>query len=345
MTGYPDSRLDRALDWCQRVLETSVTAAPAASDASSRRYFRITRVGSDPYRPVQENGHVTSYILMDAPGQGDSTAAFVRIGWMMRQAGLNTPRIIAADYRNGFLLLTDLGQLTYLDALTEQGQSPEPLFSAAITALIDWQLSSRPARLPEFSARLLRAELDLFTNWYLEHHCALNLSVSAKSEIDGLFDCIVEQLISQPQVYVHRDFMPRNLMISQPLPGVLDYQDAVTGPASYDPVCLYRDAFLSWPIDFVREGLYAYWRQARQAGVPLDDSFDKFWIDCQWTSLQRHFKVIGIFARLFYRDGKTSYLRDVPRFFGYLRSAAESLECREKVDFILQLANKSGEQT
>jgi hypothetical protein len=149
-------------------------------------------------------------------------------------------------------------------------------------------------------------------------------------------------MTNQPQVYVHRDFMPRNLMLTDPLPGVLDYQDAVIGPASYDPVCLYRDAFLSWPHEFVYRGLYNYWQKARQAGIPLRESFEEFWIDCQWTSLQRHFKVIGIFARLYYRDGKRRYLEDISRFFDYLQSAAETLGCTDTIQPILQLVQGRG---
>lgn len=330
LSATSDDRLTFALQWCRSRLGTELDAELAASDASSRRYLRITLESS------------LSYILMDAPRQGESVASFVRIGELMRQAGLNTPQLIAADYRNGLLLLSDLGTTTYLSAITERGDEPLPLYRAAIDSLISWQLASRPARLPQFSARALRAELELFTDWYLQRHCGVCLTDPERQKIDTFFNRIVEQVSSQPQVYVHRDFMPRNLMVTTPSPGVLDYQDAVIGPASYDPVCLYRDAFLSWPEEFVYAGLQRYWQQAREAGIALPTSFAEFWRDCQWTSLQRHFKVMGIFARLFYRDGKQQYLRDSPRFVAYLRSAAEPLGYSSTLEHILQLGDKVG---
>ena len=339
MTELSDRRLTRALNWCEEKLGTRLEVEPAAADASSRRYFRITETQSNCQSHHQQGFDPTSYILMDAPNLGPSTAAFVRVGEMLRRAGINSPQIIAADYRKGLLILSDLGRTTYLDALSTQACHPEPLFAAAITTLVKWQTCSRPARLPEFTSNLLQAELDLFTDWYLKRHCDIYPSASEQRVIDTLFKRITEQLIHQPQVYVHRDYMPRNLMLANPLPGVLDYQDAVIGPASYDPVCLYRDAFLSWPQGMIYAGLHSYWQQARRAGIPLSDDFERFWIDCQWTSLQRHFKVIGTFARLAYRDSKEQYLRDVPRFFDYLRSSAELLDCQEDIEFIIQLAN------
>ncbi|WP_200191887.1 phosphotransferase [Halorhodospira abdelmalekii] len=308
-----EARFQAAQRWSEQCLGTALRVSPIAADASARRYFRLHSVA------VPER----SYILMDAPAQGASTAAFVRIAAMMRSVEIPVPEILAADYRNGFLLLSDLGQQTYLQALAEQ--PPEPLFVSAIDALLRWQAASRPARLPEFSAHLLRAELELFPQWYLRHHCQLPLSSALQRDLERLFTRLIEALEQQPRTYVHRDYMPRNLLVGDPLPGVLDFQDAVRGPLTYDPICLFRDAFISWPRDFVRAGLREYWQRGRHIGLPLPDDFEHFWQLCQWTGLQRHIKVIGIFARLRYRDQKPRYASDINRFFGYIQSAGEEL--------------------
>jgi aminoglycoside/choline kinase family phosphotransferase len=197
----------------------------------------------------------------------------------------------------------------------------ERLFGDAITALVAWQAATKPGVLPEYDERLLRRELELFPEWYLARHKAVEITPRLRSTLDAAFAAILANNLAQPRVYVHRDYMPRNLMVAEPNPGILDFQDAVHGPVTYDIACLFRDAFVSWEEERVLDGTIRYWEKARRAGLPVRADFAEFWRDVEWMGLQRHLKVLGIFARLNYRDGKQGYLEDTPRFVGYVRHA------------------------
>jgi len=304
-----DSRLQDLTAWAAQVLgDNSLSVAPASADASFRRYFRITSDSS-------------TYIVMDAPPDKEDVRPFLHVGNLMLAAGVNVPRVLAEDVARGFLLLSDLGTQTYLDVITN-GNAPE-LFSAAIDSLIRWQLVSRPGELPPYDAALLQRELNLFPDWYIQKHLQVTLSDQQRQMLDNVFKLIVERNLSQASVYVHRDYMPRNLMISSPNPGVLDFQDAVYGPISYDVASLFRDAFISWSDEQVSDWAAQYWERARHASLPVPDDFEQLYRDIEWMGLQRHLKVLGIFARINYRDGKPKYLGDTPRFVGYVRHVAQ----------------------
>ncbi len=279
---------------------------PASADASFRRYFRVRAAGR-------------SWVAMDAPPDREDCTPFVRVAGLMREAGLHVPDVVAQDLAQGFLLLSDLGPRTYLQALGDA--DPAPLFRDAIAALVQWQSVSRPGVLPDYSEPLLRAELELFPEWYVGRHLGVVLAPQERQALEAVFDKIVASNLAEPRVFVHRDYMPRNLMVSSPNPGILDFQDAVYGPVSYDIACLYRDAFVSWEEAEVLDGTIRYWEAARRRGLPVRPDFADFWRDVEWMGLQRHLKVLGIFARIRHRDGKPAYLEDAPRFLGYVRHA------------------------
>jgi len=286
-----------------RVPEASLTAA--SSDASFRRYFRW-------------QGEGRSLIVMDAPPPQEDCRPFIKVAGLLAEAGVHVPRILAEDVEQGFLLLDDLGRQTYLDVLT--AQNAEELFEDALDALVAFQQVDVAERLPAYDEALLRRELQLFPDWYLQRHLGVTLAGEQLARWERTCDLLVQSALQQPRVFVHRDFMPRNLMLSEPNPGILDFQDAVYGPVTYDVTCLYKDAFLSWPEPRVHDGLSRYWRKAQAAGIALPDSFDTFFRASDLMGAQRHLKVIGIFARICHRDGKPRYLGDVPRFFRYLES-------------------------
>ncbi|MGH6623336.1 MAG: aminoglycoside phosphotransferase family protein [Burkholderiaceae bacterium] len=282
------------------------TLAPASEDASFRRYFRVA------------GGDERTWIVMDAPPGKEDVRPFVHVASLLREAGLNAPEVIASDVERGFLLLSDLGTSTYLSVLDTDNASE--LFDDAIDALVRWQLASRPGVLPAYDRPLLQRELDLFPDWYVTRHRALTLSNEQMAALKATFEAIVLRALAQPAVYVHRDYMPRNLMVSAPNPGILDFQDAVHGPITYDIASLMRDAFISWDEERQLDWVIRYWERARKAGLPVAADFGEFWRDFEWMGLQRHLKVLGIFARINYRDGKPHYLTDTPRFIGYVQS-------------------------
>ena len=298
----------RALDaW----LRARLSGAPfrierASTDASFRRYFRVF---------LDDR----TLIAMDAPPAREDSRPFVKVAGLLREAGLNAPIILEADIGQGFLLVTDLGTRSYLDALQEG--DPRPLFADAASALVHWQAASKPGVLPEYDEALLRRELALFPDWYVGRHLGVELTAAQRESLEGVFRAVLARNLAEPRVYVHRDFMPRNLMVARPNPGILDFQDAVHGPISYDIACLYRDAFLSWDEETVLDGTIRYWQKAREAKLPVRADFADFWRDVEWMGLQRHLKVLGIFARLAHRDGKAGYVEDTPRFLGYVRHA------------------------
>ncbi len=292
----------------------------ASADASFRRYFRIdscSRFEDGGQRPV-------SYIIMDAPPDQESCQPFVKVAALMQAAGIHAPQMIAWDEPLGFMLLTDLGAQTMMQVINRADpQANLPLYLKAVDALIAWQLSSKPGVLPPYDEALLRRELELFPDWYITRHKGVVIDEAMRFTLDNTFKQIIATNLAQPSVFVHRDFMPRNLMAGQsatdPL-GVLDFQDAVYGPITYDIASLMRDAFLSWEEDFCLEVTVRYWEKARKAGLPVDQDFGEFYRGVEWMGLQRHLKVAGIFARLTLRDGKPQYLADTPRFITYIRS-------------------------
>ncbi len=304
-----DLRLGQLRHWLESLPATLRLAPeslrPASADASFRRYFRL-------------DAGAATLIAMDAPPEKEDSRPFVRVAALLQAAGLHAPRIVAQDLAQGFVLLSDLGTTTYLAALNDG--TADALFADAIDALIKWQLASRSDVLPPYDEALLRRELSLFPDWYVARHLSRTLSPVQRQVLDDTFRLIVEACLSQPRVYVHRDYMPRNLMVSAPNPGVLDFQDAVHGPITYDVVSLFRDAFVSWNEERVLDWTIRYWEKARRARLPVDADFADFWRAFEWMGLQRHLKVMGIFARINYRDGKPHYLADTPRFAGYVRS-------------------------
>ena len=258
---------------------------------------------------------------MDAPPEQEDCRAFVKVAGLMRAAGVNAPEVLAADLSQGFLLLTDLGRQTYLDVIKED--NADPLFREANESLIKWQLATKPDVLPEYGEAQIAQELALFPDWYIARHVGATMSEKQRNTLQAAFTLIAQHALGQARVYVHSDFMPRNLMISDPNPGVLDFQDAVYGPISYDIASLYRDAFVSWEEERVLDGTIRYWEKARQAGLPMPAHFGDFYRDVEWMGLQRHLRILGIFARLNYRDGKPMYLNDAPRFVHYVRKTCE----------------------
>ncbi len=300
-----DTRLAQLKSWlAQSAVKQAFTLEPASADASFRRYFRVTV-------------DAATYIAMDAPPPQEQCGSFVKIAALMFDAGLNVPRIIAQDIERGFLLLTDLGKITFLNGFDTD--NPDTLFSDAIDALIIWQSASRPDVLPIYDGALLKREMTLFPDWYVAKHLQTTFTSAQQRVFEATSNLLVEAALAQPSVYVHRDYMPRNLMFSTPNPGVLDFQDAVYGPITYDVASLIRDAFVSWPEQRELDWVIRYWERAKAAGLPVNADFATFWRDVEWMGLQRHIKVLGIFARINYRDGKPHYLKDTPRFINYAR--------------------------
>ncbi len=295
----------------------------ASADASFRRYFRIDR-----------HDGAGSLVIMDAPPAQENCAPFVHVAGLMQAAGLNVPRILAWDAAQGFMLMSDLGPQTLMEVIDrEYPQANLPRYLQATDALIAWQQASASGVLPPYDEALLRRELALFPDWYLARHKGVAVEGKIRETLDKAFEVIVARNLAAPSVYVHRDFMPRNLMIpaepgTSPATqlGVLDFQDAVYGPVTYDVASLMRDAFLSWEEDFVLDVTIRYWEKARKAGLmDFEDwhsDFGAFYRAVEWMGLQRHLKVAGIFARLTLRDGKPRYLADAPRFIGYIRATA-----------------------
>ncbi|WP_447893178.1 aminoglycoside phosphotransferase family protein [Pseudomonas marginalis] len=284
------------------------TLTAASSDASFRRYFRW-------------EGGGRTFVVMDAPPPQENCKPFVDIAYLLSTSGINVPKIYAQDLPRGFLLLNDLGRKTYLDVINDE--NADQLFADAIDALLAYQQLPMDAPLPSYDVALLRRELELFPEWYVRRHLGLELDTRQQALWQRVSDHLIDSALAQPKVLVHRDYMPRNLMISEPNPGVLDFQDAVYGPVTYDITCLFKDAFLSWPQARVREWQRDYWERAGQAGIPVQPDFEDFLRASDLMGVQRHLKVIGIFARICHRDGKPRYLADVPRFFAYIEAVLD----------------------
>ncbi|PAU62641.1 aminoglycoside phosphotransferase family protein [Pseudomonas sp. PICF141] len=279
------------------------TLTAASSDASFRRYFRWEGAGR-------------SFVVMDAPPPQENCKPFVDIAFLLAKSGINVPKIYAEDLERGFLLLNDLGNKTYLDVI--DSENADDLFKDALQALLAFQQLPMVAPLPSYDVALLRRELELFPEWYVKRELGIEFDSAQQTLWQQVSDLLIDSALAQPKVLVHRDFMPRNLMLSEPNPGVLDFQDAVYGPVTYDVTCLFKDAFLSWPEERVRGWLEDYWQQAGALDIPVQPDFEDFLRASDLMGVQRHLKVIGIFARICHRDGKPRYLGDVPRFFAYI---------------------------
>ncbi len=309
-----DVRYQMLVDWLAQELPAlfagqgwgevpPASLSPASSDASFRRYFRW------------QAGERT-FIVMDAPPPQEDCRPFVRMAELLAEAGVHVPQVLLADLPRGFLLLTDLGRQTYLDVIS--ADNADALFEDALQALVAFQRLPRPAEFAEYDRALLARELQLFPDWYVARELRAEFSAAQQQAWARICDLLIDSALAQPQVLVHRDYMPRNLMLSTPNPGVLDFQDAVWGPVTYDVTSLFKDAFLSWPQARVETWLQRYYQLAGEAGIALPSSFAEFQRASDLMGVQRHLKVIGIFARICHRDGKPKYLGDVPRFFAYI---------------------------
>ena len=341
-------RQQQLTEWLNSLFpQTTFDLASASADASFRRYFRATFADG------------STRIIMDAPPQHEDCRPFVKIAHLFEEAGTHVPHVYAQDLEQGFLLLSDLGDITYLQALCggvaaqqrgthrpppcgETADSAPVLYGAATDALLKIQLASRENELPLYTEALLRREMNLFPEWYIAKHLGVTLSEKQSADLERAFQRILANNLAQPRVYVHRDYHSRNLMYIEPplpnplpqageganeksnlqlLPGILDFQDAVYGPITYDLASLFKDAYIRWEEAEIIDWLVRYWEKARKAGLPVHEDFSVFYSDYEWMAVQRHLKVLGIFARLYHRDGKDGYLKDLPLVMAYLRAA------------------------
>lgn len=317
-------RLEQLRAWLAATLPGQpCTLAPASADASFRRYFRATFADGRP-----------SLIVMDAPPDKEDIRPWLHVAALFGGAGAHVPAVLAQDLAQGFLLLSDLGSTTYLAALREPAIEANPqhaahLYADALGALIAIQRASRPGVLPEYDRALLLRELMLFPEWYIARHKGATLSDQENATVQRAFEHILAVNLAEPQVFVHRDYHSRNLMLLDPAdgrganPGIIDFQDAVYGPITYDLASLFKDAYIRWDEEFVLDLLIRYWETAKKLGLPVREEFADFHRDFEWMGVQRHLKVLGIFARLYHRDGKDGYLADMPLVMDYLRRACK----------------------
>lgn len=286
------------------------TLQPASADASFRRYFRVSFQNQ-------------TLIAMDAPPQQEDCTPFIQVAEILAATGVHVPKIVAKNLDQGFLLLSDLGDMTFLQALNNQVDSADQLYGDAIDALIKLQLSQQVEGLPGYDEALLLRELNLFPDWYVAKHLRVAITEKQQAVLQSIFTRIIQNNIAQPRVLVHRDFHSRNLMVTSPNPGVIDFQDAVIGPITYDLVSLFKDAYIRWDEERILDWMIRYWEKARKAGLPVSTDFAEFYRDFEWMGVQRHIKILGVFARLYYRDGKENYLHDMPLVMEYLRKTCK----------------------
>ncbi|NEX61403.1 aminoglycoside phosphotransferase family protein [Noviherbaspirillum galbum] len=332
-TPSHDARLLQLQEWLSAQAEPALNVAtirPASSDASFRRYFRID--GADGQ----------TYIAMDAPPPQEDVRPFIHVAEVFGATGASVPKILARDVERGYLLLSDLGNATYLNRLSPD--TAHKLYLDAIDALVLIQAQSKPGLLPEYDRALLHRELMLFPDWYIGKHLGVTLSDKQTESLNKVFDALLANNLAQPQVYVHRDYHSRNLMVlDQGNPGILDFQDAVYGPITYDLVSLLRDAYIQWDEEMVLDWAIRYWERARRAGLPVSHDIDGFYRDFEYMGLQRHIKVLGIFARLYHRDGKDAYLKDMPLVMEYTRKAAGRYKALAPLIVLLDELESKGE--
>ena len=308
-TIFEVSRRGQLEAWLRLILDDrDFTLTDLAADAGARRYFRIKPSGED------------SLVVMDAPVAHNDNQQFAFVANLLASHGLHVPKVSHANLKDGFLLLSDLGDETYLKAL--DNENADKLFDDATTALIKLQSITELDLLSRYNAELMSEELALFDNWYIQQHLNITLEENAQSSLNNVLKLITERCMSQPTVLTHRDYMPRNLMVCEENPGILDFQDARIGPISYDVISLFKDAFISWEEEQVLDWTIRYWEKARKASLPVPEDFGSFYEDVEWMGLQRHLKVLGIFSRLKHRDGKNHYILDAPRFLTYARNVA-----------------------
>lgn len=284
------------------------SVAPASADASFRRYFRVSF----------DDG--SSRIVMDAPPEHEDCRPFVHVARLFAAAGVNVPAVLAEDLDQGFLLLTDFGSRTYLDELGEA--AADGLYGDALASLVKIQLATREGVLPAYDRATLEREIRLFPEWYVRRHLGVELAPAEAQALEAVFEGLLACNLAEPRVFVHRDYHSRNLMLTDPNPGILDFQDALHGPITYDLVSLLRDAYVEWPEARVLDWAIRYWERARAARLPVRADFAEFYRDFEWMGVQRQLKVLGIFARLWHRDGKDRYLSDLPLVSRYLRRTA-----------------------
>jgi len=316
VSGAADARRAALWAWAEAHIGQPVTWDIVSADASFRRYFRAVASTGEP--PAAQ------WIAMDSPPDTQANAAFVANAALLADAGLNVPNVLAFDHDAGFGLLSDLGDQTFLDLLDDH--NADALYGAAIGALLDWQQASQPGVLPDYDRATLAREMQLFVDWYVLVHCAHTPDDAERARVADAFEFILYRVCAQPSVFVHRDFMPRNLMISHPLPGVLDFQDARYGPVTYDVASLFRDAFISFDEARIDGWLRHYFDAAQQRGIPVGNDWDMFCEDVALMGAQRHLKILGLFVRIAHRDGKPRYLADVGRFIDYLRPVVARFE-------------------
>jgi aminoglycoside/choline kinase family phosphotransferase len=316
--------------WLNQVLNgVDFSLAPASADASFRRYFRVTL----PDRTL---------IAMDAPPQHENCKPFLHAAEVFGAVGVHVPHVLAQDLAQGFLLLTDLGNTTYLSALNES--SAADLYRDAMDALIRIQLASRPGVFPDYDDALLTREMNLLPDWYVAKHLNATLDDKQQTVLQQTFDTLNRNILAQGQVYVHRDYHSRNLMVCDDNPGILDFQDAVFGAITYDLVSLLKDAYIRWEEDQVLDWVVRYWQKAKKSGLPVPADIADFYRDFEWMGAQRHIKVLGIFARLCHRDGKDGYLKDMPLVMDYLRRACDRyIELRPFLRLLDQLENRQAQ--
>lgn len=306
-----DDRIIELIAWLSDVLEGDISSIQFASeDASFRRYFRIVH-------------DTRSYIVMDAPVEYIQIEKFINIARKFLQFGINVPEIYEWSKQKGFALISDFGSTTYLDILNQS--NADTLYTDAIDALIQLQLAtySEPDFLPPYDSKLLNQEMNLFKDWYLPEHKRVALTHEVSDVLEYSFDALTSKALEQPKVWVHLDYHSRNLMfVENRNPGIIDFQDAVFGPITYDLMSLLRDCYIVWPTDRLQQWIRLYLNKAEQSGMSINFEQDQFieWFD--WMGIQRHIKVAGIFSRLCYRDGKQKFLDDIPTVMAYLESVS-----------------------
>lgn len=315
-TPDKDARLAQLTAWLGTLdLVDAGSLRPASSDASFRRYYRLDVV------PALQDKLGATLVAMDALPERENVPAFIHVAGLLFDAGVTVPAIVARDVDSGFLLLSDLGTTTYLQRLDTDNASF--MYSDAVDALIKFQMTSQPGMLPEFDRAFVLREMHLFPEWFIGRHLNATLNDIQQAQLDKVFEAITANVLAQQQVFMHRDFHSRNLMfLDQGNPGVLDFQDAVYGPVTYDLASLLRDAYIQWDEDFVLDWVVRYWQSAKGAGLPVNPDIDAFYRDFEYMALQRHLKILGLFCRLNYRDGKNVYMGDLPTVMDYVRKTA-----------------------
>jgi aminoglycoside/choline kinase family phosphotransferase len=311
-----DARLAQLNDWLASTGLVEVgTGRPASVDASFRRYFRYDVV------PGMQDKLGATLVAMDAPPERENVPAFIHVQGLLFDAGVTVPAIAARNVEQGFLLLGDLGTTTYLARLDSDNAAF--MYSDAVDALLKFQMASQPGVLPEFDRAFILRELNIFPEWYLNRHLGVTLDDKQQAQLDKVFEAIASNVLAQQQVFMHRDFHSRNLMfLDHGNPGVLDFQDAVYGPVTYDLASLLRDAYVQWDEEIVLDWVVRYWQSAKQAGLPVNPDIDAFYRDFEFMAMQRHLKILGIFCRLNYRDNKSHYMGDLPTVLDYVRKTA-----------------------